>query len=360
MKRSVLQTIIIMLIVSIGAAGCRNPGSRASVDGAATAAGSTATPLAAPVEIEPVQQGPISEYIETTNNIYADTQVVVHPKTSGQIVRILVEEGDTVSRGDVLAIIDDDEYRLRRKQADVSFKQAMEKRDRIQAMYDNQMASLESFNDAQYAFEDAELALDLAELNLSNTRIRSPIDGIIIDKSIHPGDLVSTTSATFEIVDTQSLMVDVFLPEKEAARLQKNMTATILPDALPDASFPAVIHRINPAVDPRTGTVKVTIAFHEEHPELNTGMFVRVRILVEHRDNAVLVPKKAILRRKNLTRVFVMSGDGTAHRRDIQLGLEDINAFEVLSGIEPGEHLIVVGQHNLEEGQAVRLLESDA
>nr|HPQ41354.1 efflux RND transporter periplasmic adaptor subunit [bacterium] len=303
---------------------------------------------------------PISEYIETTNNVYADAHVTVHPKTGGQIVRVLVDEGASVSRGDILAVIDDDEYLLRKRQAEVARRQALEKRDRVQAMYDNRMASQEAFNDAQYAYEDAALALDLAELNLANTRIRSPIDGIVIERLVHPGDLIASTSPAFEIVDPESLMVDVFLPEREAARLKKNMTAVILPDALPGRAFDAVIQRVNPSVDPRTGTVKVTLAFRQNQPELSTGMFVRVQILVEHRDNAVLVPKQAILRRKNQARVFVMTGEGTAERREVQLGLEDITTFEVLSGLAPGERLIVVGQHNLEDGQAVRLLESDA
>jgi membrane fusion protein, multidrug efflux system len=307
-----------------------------------------------PVEIRTVETGSIAEYLETTGNIYADSRVVIYPKTSGQIVRINVEEGDTVTANHVLALIDDDELRLRTQQLETSRRQAQEKRDRTRELFENRMISKEAFDDASYRYDDADVAWRLARLNLENTRIKSPINGIVVSRNVRIGDLVSTATPIFEVIDPDSLQVDVFLPEKDAARLEIGMPAVILPDSLLGQSFPASVQRINPAVDPGTGTVKVTLQFDSKLDKLSAGMFVRVRIKVESRNNAVILPKRALVRQRDENHVFVINSDRQAEQRPVVLGLENMHSFEVLAGLESGETLIVVGQHSLENGQPVR------
>ncbi|MBN1296891.1 efflux RND transporter periplasmic adaptor subunit [bacterium] len=343
----------------LGLMGCRNPGNQTAASTPASGQlDGTQTPEPVPVIVESVLQGTIAAYIETTSNIFAESHVVVYPKASGQIEEVRVQEGDRVIKGDILAVIDDDECQLRVKQASVARQQAEEKHDRIKNMFESRMASQESWHDAQYAFQEAYVAWELTDLELRNTRIHSPITGIIVKRSINRGDRVSTSTPTFEVVDPGSLMIDVHLPEREAMRLRKGMPADIMPDSLPDSGIPGFVDRINPAVDPKTGTVKISLGFHDHNSPINTGMFARVRIKVEQRENAILVPKRAVLRRRDESWVYIMNSDSRAEKRPIQLGLENSEHFEVVTGVEPGDSLIVVGQHNLEEGQAVRLLES--
>lgn len=355
MKNSFVTMVYILLLSVICLIGCQNPGSVPTAD-AASNTSATATPEPAPVEIEPVQLGSIANYLETTSNLYADSQVNVLPKISGQIQSIRVEEGDSVKQGQVLAVIDDDEYALRLRQVEVTWNQAKEKQERLRQMYENQMTSQESYNDALYATEEAAVAYQLAKLDLEHTRVRSPIAGIVTEKSINQGDLVTVSTTTFQVVDQNSLMIDVHLPEREVMNLRKELTAEVLPGALPGRTFHAVIKRIHPVVDPRTGTVKITLTAQGSWSELSAGMFVRVRILIEQKNNVVLLPKRALIHSQEHATAYVMNDENIAEKRHLNLGLENSEWFEVLTGIEDGENLIIVGQHNLEDGQTVKLL----
>ncbi len=296
--------------------------------------------------------------METTGNIHADAHVIVYPKTSGQLVRIDVAEGATVKSGQVLALIDDEASRLRVRQLEVTRRQAKEKLDRIREMYENRMVSREAYDDAGYHYEDSDVSYKMALLELENTRIKSPIDGIVVSKKISKGDLINLSTPVFEIIDPDSLQIDVFIPEREIGRLKTGMPAMIAPDSLPDRTFDAVIHQINPAVDAKTGTVKVTLRFNSVYPELNSGMFVRIRILIEQKDATALLPKRALIRRKDENRVFVVDEEDHAELRLLTLGLENMHTHEVLAGLSPGDRLIVVGQHTLESGQPVKIMDN--
>ncbi|MBN1878824.1 efflux RND transporter periplasmic adaptor subunit [bacterium] len=347
--------LLLILIISFGVAGCRSPESRASVE-------KTETPeeveSAAPVEIQAVEQGTIAEYIETTSNIYADSHVVVYPKTTGQVVRIDVAEGDPVGMDQVLAVIDDEAAGLRVRQLEVTRRQAQEKLERTRQLFENRMVSREAFDDAGYRYDDADVAYRIARLDLGNTRIKSPIHGVVVAKFLGIGDLAGPGSPAFEIFDPASLQIDVFLPEREAGRVQIGMKAIVFPDSIPDQSFNASVFRINPSVDIKTGTVKMTLIFDSMSPELAAGMFVRVRILVDHRESAVLLPKRALIRRKEENRVFVVDDNDKAELRLLTLGLENLHTYEVLSGLQPGDRLVIVGQHTLENGQVVKVMET--
>lgn len=350
-----LACLVLISWTLIAVSGCGNRDNRSSANPAAEPAAEVEP---APVEIQPVQTGSIAEYIETTSNVYADSRVVVYPKTSGQVVRIDVQEGDRVKEGQILAVIDDESSRLRVRQLEVTLKQAREKLERTRQLYENRMVSREAYEDANYRFEDADVALKIAGLELDNTRIKCPIGGIVVSRSIRTGDLINAANPTFEIIDPESLQIDVFLPEREVGRLRAGMKALVYPDSLPGREFGAMVNRINPAVDVKTGTVKVTLTFETVSEDIISGMFVRIRILVEQREQAVLLPKKALIRRQDENRVFVADPDGNAELRLLTLGIENLHTYEVLDGLERGERLVIVGQHTLEPGRPLKILEA--
>lgn len=351
MKINTPTTICITLIILLSSASCGSPGNPQSNSNTPSENSVSAEPL--PVEIKLVEMGSIAEYIESTGNIYAESRVTIFPKATGRVVQVNVEEGDTVKIGQVLALLEDDELKLRTQQLDILRRQAKEKLERAEELHENRMISREAYNDAVYRHEDADVAWKLARLNLDNTRIQSPIDGVVVSRKIRIGDLVSMSTPIFEIIDPKSLLIDIYLPEKEAARLQQKMPADIMPDSLPGTVFKASILRINPTIDPGTGTVKVTLVFNGDIDRLNAGMFVRARIEVDSRDTAVILPKRALIRQRDENRVFVVDDAGRAEQRSLVLGLENMHFYEVLSGLEAGEKLIMVGQHIVEDGQPV-------
>ncbi len=311
------------------------------------------TPEPLPVELQSIESGTISSYVETTSNIMAETDILIYPKISGQIVRIPVHEGDAIEKDQLLVELDGSELSLRVQQAEVTRSQAKDKYERIKTLYEAKMVSAETFQDAEYAFKSADVSYRLISLDHSHTRINSPIEGIITEKHVSIGDMIQPSIPLLRMVDPDSLRIEVFLPEREVKNLQIGMTVEILPDSIPDQIFKGEIQRIHPTVDPKTGTVKIVIGIIDARDQLSSGMFVRVRILKERKQNVLLVPKKAIIRQNSHKSVFIMTPANICQRRSLETGLEDAGFMEIIQGLSEGEKVIVVGQNSLEDGQPV-------
>ncbi len=345
--------IALMLAITalLTVAGCSNP--TAGSQGKNPGIPATPTPQPIPVEVEAAGRGDIAQRIETTSNIEADEDVVIYPKISGQIRSILAEEGQRVERDQVLAAIDDDELALRARQAKVARDQAADKLTRVEELHRNQMVSEEAYLDARYSADSADVAWKLANLAVEHAKIRSPLTGIITSRDVSTGDLVQPATPLFRVVDPKSLSISIQLPEKDAQRIRPGMVARVMPESMPGHEFPATIERINPAVDPKTGTVRAKLALDRQAAELISGMFVRVAITLDTRPDVVLAPKRAVIRDNGNRYLFVMNAQGAAEKREPVIGIEDAGFIEIVSGIDEGDAIIVVGQQNLEEGSAV-------
>ncbi|MBN1552144.1 efflux RND transporter periplasmic adaptor subunit [bacterium] len=329
-------------------AGCGNPDTAKPVQAAVTS-----IPERIPVTTQAVTKGSISAYLETTANIEAAIDITIYPKLSGQIEAIFVEEGDRVKKGQILARLDDDELRLGVQKTLVNKQQLQQKFQRIEELYKANMISEESYLDAKYNLENAEVSFQLASLDLSHSEVTSPIDGIVTRREISIGDRVQNSTPLFRIYDPKSLNINIFLPEIDVHRLSVEMPATVIPESFPDHEIQAKISRINPAVDPTTGTIKVTLDVRDTMNRLKPGMFTRVKIRTENKNDALLVPKKAILRSNGTVSVFVISEEMETIKKKLSVGIEDSEYYEVIDGLAESDRVIVVGQHGLESGMTV-------
>ena len=313
----------------------------------------TPTPEMIPVETNIVKTGYISKHYETTATIETESRIVIYPKISEQVKMIYVEEGDQVQTGQLLATLDNEKLLLQVQQARVARDQTKDAFERTKQLYESQMTSKENYLNAKYAYENSEVALKMAQLDLSYSSIRSPIDGIITNRFVSIGDLVTLSSQLFVIVDPKALIVEIHLPEKESHLVSVGMSATLYPDALPNRAFPAVVLRIQPFVDAKTGTVKMTLKILSGYDLLAIGMFTRVRIKLAEHSNVIIIPKNALLRENGDRFVFIMTPEGQAEKRRVSIGIEDDDKIEILSGLRVGERLVVVGQQNIEPGQYI-------
>ncbi|MBN1355499.1 efflux RND transporter periplasmic adaptor subunit [bacterium] len=336
------------VICLLGIAACRK-----NTGHPAANSGNTAAPQPIPVETNVIMTGEMVQSLEATGNIQAERDISIYPKISGHVRSIFVEEGDHIKSGQPLCHLDDEELRLRVQQSGVTRRQLEAKYDRVKALHDLNMVSEEEFLDAKFNLETAEVNLQLARLDLSNTRILSPFGGIITARAITVGDLVGPSTRLFDMFDPGSMVVNIYLPESEAVVLRPGIPAEITIDAAPGIMIDADVTRINPAVDPKTGTVKVTLQIQPDSELIKPGMFVRASLVIQKKTGAVLAPKKAIIRSNGRTQIYVMTPVGTAERRDISTGLENREMVEVAGGLQAGERIIVVGQHGLEDGASV-------
>jgi len=201
----------------------------------------------------------------------------------------------------------------------------------------------------------AEARMRLSEMELKNTMIRAPIDGIISKRFVDKGALVSKTTPIVRIVAMDRVKAVVQVVESELAQLRCGTAAGISVDAYKDQVFRGKITCIGPTVDPNSRTADVEIQVDNRDYRLKPGMFARVNLVVQRRNGVLLLSKDSLLRESGPTRVFIHD-NGKASLREVSLGLEGEQNVEVLGGLEEGDEVIVAGHYELRDGMPVKII----
>jgi RND family efflux transporter MFP subunit len=273
----------------------------------------------------------------------------------GVVEHIRAEEGQYVKRGQPLAQLDDERLRLEMQRADVALKKLSRDLERAQTVYEKQLLSQEEYDRIRSDYETQKAATDLARLELNYTTIRAPISGWVSLRHIKPGNMVQPNEAAFRITDFDPLRAVLHIPERDLAKLAVGQPATLRLDALPNQTFEGTVTLISPVVDPSTGTVKVTVEVQDPSRTAKPGMFGRIQIQHDQRENALLLPKAAVMEEDDRTTVFVVQ-DSIALRRSITMGYEAGTRVEILSGLQTGDSVVVSGQSVLRDSARVAVI----
>jgi multidrug efflux pump subunit AcrA (membrane-fusion protein) len=201
----------------------------------------------------------------------------------------------------------------------------------------------------------AEAAVRLAGIHLRNTSIRAPISGIVSVRFVDQGALVSTTTPVLRIVAMDEIKVVVQVVGRELAHLKCGAIADIQLDAYGEEVFPGELKCISPTVDPESRTVDVEIEVDNKDHRLKPGMFARVSIVTQRRENVLLLPNDSLAGQGAAPQVFV-NENGKASRRAVSLGVQGEQHVEVLRGLEAGDEVIIAGQYELKDGMPVKVI----
>ena len=310
---------------------------------------------APPVAVEAVRptRSDMAAVYSGTAAIEADHEARVVAKVAGEVTRLLVEEGDQVRAGQVLAVLDGDKLRLEVVQS----KAAVDKLERDYArnleLQKKGLIGSSAFDTLRFDLESARASHDLAALQLSYTEVRAPLAGVIAERRVKVGSVLQLNDPLFVVTSPQPLIASVHVPERELSKLAVDQPAAARVDAA-GGTFAAHIRRISPVVDPATGTFKVTLEFAPT-AALRAGMFARIDIVYERRVNALQIPRSALLESDSGQSVFVVAG-GKAQSRPVRTGLVNGGSVEVLSGVSDGEPVVIVGQNGLKSGSDVKII----
>jgi membrane fusion protein (multidrug efflux system) len=302
-----------------------------------------------PVEVAMAKTGTITSSIVTTATLDPDRQVTMLSETTGTVTRINVEEGNIVQEGQLLATLSDREKQVKLQQADIQVQNAKQELDRKQASFNAKIISESEYEKAKYDLQVATEQRNAAQVELDRAMIRAPFSGVITQRFIEKGQYINTQSQMFTIVDEDPLEARVYLPEKEILGIKTGQSVSLSLNAQKDVTFNGKVRQINPAVDPKTGTVKVTVEISKAPELVRPGSFVDVKMETQRHNDALLVPKKALMEEAGERFVFVINND-KAVRRTISVGFLDDQNAEILSGVNPGESVVVAGQGSLREG----------
>ena len=316
---------------------------------------------AVPVEVVALSRGPIETVLRFSTNLEAenDVQVVSRATRQLQVDQLLVEEGAEVGRVQLLLRLENAELRTNLKRIEGQLAKARREYDRQTNLYDQQLISEQVYNEATYELEQLELSLEDARRELGYTEVRAPIAGTVTERHVSVGDQVTANQMLFRIVDFDSIVARVYVPEKDLWRVRDGLEARLYAEADRSVERLGAVERVAPQVDPRSGTVKVTIGI-PRGAGLLPGMYVSVELITAVNDEAVLVPKKALIYDAEQIFVFRLKEDDRVERLLIEARLEDRDNIEPGGELAAGDRIVVAGQAGLKDGSLVRLIEAAA
>ncbi|MEJ8763915.1 efflux RND transporter periplasmic adaptor subunit [Phocaeicola sp. HCN-40430] len=342
-------------------------------------------PEAPVVCVTPTQQQDVEIYGEYVGRIRAQQFVEVRARVEGFLEQMLFAEGTYVKRNQVLFVINQDQYRAKADKVRAQLKKdeaqahkAKRDLERIRPLYEQNAASQLDLDNAVAAYETAvasvgmsQADLDQAEQELGYTIVRSPISGQISERHVDLGTLVggSGKSLLATIVKSDTILVDFSMTaldylkgkERNVTLGQKDSTRSWQPTVtitLPDNSvykYKGLVDFAAPQVNPKTGTFSVRAELANPDHVLLPGQFTKVKVLLDVRKNATVVPQKALIIEKGGAHIFVMRKDSTVERRFIELGPEFQNNVVVERGLSAGEIIVSEGFHKLTPGMKVRI-----
>jgi membrane fusion protein (multidrug efflux system) len=361
-------SVVLVIVLLVAACGGRDQsapqaGAQAGQAGGSGPAGSggglgAATLPPAPVVVAPVAVGPIASYYRATASLEAEKQAEVLARAVGLVEAILVEEGDAVAAGQPLLRIDNDEYRFRVEQAAARTAQVAAAFERLSQMRAEQLASEQEFESARADLASAQAEEGLARLNLSYTTVVAPFAGVVTQRLVDPGQNVGAGTPLFRLAAVQPLLARVHVPSREFRQLQVNQEVQLVLDSTRER-LTGRITLISPVIDPSTGTIKVTVEVPRYPAGTRPGDFAEVRIVTELREEAILVPRVAVVIEKGESVVYAALGgeEPRAERRVVTVGFTDDDRAQILTGLAPGDQVIVKGQRSLRHGQPLRIVE---
>ncbi len=310
----------------------------------------TATPV--PVEVTyPVRADIFATYHATTT-IASDADAPVLARVPGEVVELLVEEGDRVEEGQVLARLDGERLRLEMLAARANVEQARREFARNQDLARRGLVSEAMFEGLKYDVDALQASYELAKLNYDYSAIRAPIDGIVSSRNIKKGQTIAANDVTFRVTDTRELVAYLQIPQAELVKFSPGHSASLQVDSMPGTDFYATIARISPTIDVRNGTFRATALIDNARGQLAPGMFGRFTIAYEKHEDALLVPAAAIVAEDEDMTVYVVA-NGEVTRRVVETGIRSGDQVEVLRGLTENEEIVVVGHTGLRDGSKV-------
>ena len=337
------------------------------------------------VSVEPVSVEDVEIYGDYVGRVRAQQFVEVRARVEGFLERMAFEEGTYVKKNQVLFVIDQRQYKAKVDKARAQLRKdsalvLKTKRDldRIRPLFEQNAASRLDLDNATAAYETAVASMGMsradlvqAEQELSYTYVRSPISGYISERLVDLGTLVGTSGKSLlaTVVKSDTVLVDfsmtaldylkskernIILGRRDSSRSwQPYVTITLADNSV--YPYKGLVDFAEPQVSPKTGTFAVRAEMPNPEHVLLPGQFTKVHALLDVRENATVVPQKALIIEKGGAYIYVMRRDSTAERRFIELGPEFGNKVVVERGLAPGETIISEGYHKLTPGMKVRV-----
>jgi len=350
--------------------------------GRGTARGGLAMVRVPLVETAVASEGSLEDKVSLVGSLRPIAEVQVMSKIAGRVEEVLVDVGDSIQSGQLLAQVEDREIQQQMREAEATLSVArasIQGREaelanvarqvkRYRDLHEQNLISRQDLDDLLTRHQSAQAQLELGKaqatqaeanlnqfkINLENTRSYAPMNGFVGKRHIHPGALVAINTPIVNLVDLRTLRMVIYVVERDIVRVNRGVGAEISVDAFPGRSFAGKVLRVSPMMDPATRTGEVEI--HVSNPEnlLRGEMFARVTLDLGSSRKGILVPRESLVYKGDQSGVFTLDGS-IARFRHVQPGVTQQSSVEILRGLKAGEKVIAMGASLLKDGDQVRL-----
>jgi membrane fusion protein (multidrug efflux system) len=311
---------------------------------------------------------PWERKLSMVGELFPNQEARIAAEVEGRVETTLVEVGDVVSKGAEMAQIDTASYQgmVNLATANVA---------KVEAAAENQMENIERLNqlkktgsvsptdyDQAVAAQKSAIAevnaakatLGAANTSLRRSLVRAPFDGAITERRVTSGDFVRVGTVMFQVLDDSVLKFRGEVPEREAPNVKVGQTVRVQVAAFPGRSFPGGVTWINPGVNPSTRGVGIEARMENLEHTLKAHFFARAEIVTDAAAPTLVVPVDAVVTFAGVSKVYVVDRD-VAQAREITLGSTRDDLQEILSGLQPGERVVVSGRTKVQPGSRVAI-----
>lgn len=312
-----------------------------------------------PVEVVTLKPAVVKEDLQAVGSLRSNESVILRPEVSGRIAAIGFKDGQVVRKGQLLVALDATLNEAEVAQAKAEYDLALSNLKRSEDLARRQFISSSAQETAASNAQVAEARLRLAQARLSKMRIIAPFDGAVGIRNVSLGDYVKDGTDLVNVEDVRVLKVDFRLPERNFAQVSVGQPVEIVADALPGERWQGAIEAINPKIDANGRSLEIRARLENTSGKLRPGMFVRVRVIVGERSNALLVPEEAIVPQAGEFFVYRVV-EGSARRIPVKIGVRRDAMVEILEGLAEGDQVVTAGMRLQRDGQPVRVLTAGA
>lgn len=351
MRKPVLVGAVLLLAAALGG-GYWWYQTRGTADAASEPQGAPAGGFAIPVEAAPVETGRVVLAIPAVGSLRSYESVTVAPEIAGRLDAILVEEGQRVTKGTLIAKLDQSVYRAQLAQAMASVELSKADVERAQRMLQKDVASVQTVQQAESRLRASMADIAVAQANLGKTEITAPFDGILGLRQVSIGDYLEAGDEIINLEQIDPLKVDFRIPETYFSIAKVGQTITLKVDALPGETFEGKIYVIDPLIDREGRSIIIRAEVPNGSDRLRPGLFVSIDLVYDARENAVLVPEQAIVPIGEKRFVFRIV-DGIAKQTEVELGIRQAGKVEVRKGLATGDTVVTAGQLKIADGMPV-------
>ncbi len=307
-----------------------------------------------PVEVAKIERATVNEEVEALGTLAADESVVIAPEIAGRVIALGFKEGERVEKGQALVKLDTAilDAELKQQQADLGL--ARDTFERNRSLNQRGVGTQVAYDEATAKLASAEARVQLSQAKLAQSAMMAPFNGVVGLRSVSVGDYVAVGKQLITLTNIDPIKVDFRVPEIFLSQVKLGQTISLKVDAVPGQEFQGKIFAVDPVVDVNGRAMRLRATVPNANLVLKPGLFARITIVVDRRENAMLVPESAVVP-DGVGKIVYIVENGKAKRVVVELGKRLPGKVEIVKGLTPQMVVVSSGQMRLREGSTVSI-----